>query len=473
MPRPTSPPAALAVASALAAPLALLAAGCSSQPAGGGSDAGADPDAGLASFEMELFEPAGHHFRFEVSDEQAAAMEETGFDPGLEDQYDIDGLGTYADDLIVTLADGGERHAFGKIELKLIGQSTARPWNRIPNLRVDMDEFQPGLRLGGVEHVRFNNGQVGGIYREAIALRLWGALGYPVPRTTFAWAEVPGQWGEGVRVPYTLVEIYKPGWCEHAMGGDCVNLWEAFGEMPELVGQCQFDVCDEARLGEMSDAVMQTPIGPGYVAATEAWIDWDAYRSFQCLSWITATGDDYIHNQNNLVVVEQADGRFRLLPYSTDISAGQSWSPEVSLVGFSQLALGCQNDPNCWTALLARCDELIADYDALDVVASIVEPAIAAVADAGMERAGDPARADELRGWYGGRSELLRADPVWDATPCVSDEGCADREDGKTSCQGVCVEPGLSCFDEPCPDGFFCDDDGACIPFDEPGPIVD
>lgn len=435
---------------------------CGGEPAGpGGGEPG--PDAGPpATIELDLFGPVGHRFRFLISPEQATQMESSGFDPGEEDQYEIGG-GTYADDVIVTDAADGEVGALGKIEVKLIGQSSSRPWNRIPNLRLDLDEFQPGRRIDGVEHLRFNNGQVGGIFREAIALRLWGALGYPVPRASFGWVEAPNQWGEGVAVPYTMVEVYKPGWCEHAMGG-CANLWEAAGEIDALRGQCQFDACEDARLDELTDLMAQNQPGPGYAAALASHIDWEAFHTFSCLSWISATGDDYVHNTNNVVMVERTDGRFQLLPYSVDISAGQSWYPVVGLLGRSQLSVGCQNDPACWQDLLARCDGLLDQIEAMDLVGTLVEPTIAGLTAAGMERDGDPARADELRGWYAGRAAELRADPVWTAQPCLSDEACAGREDGKTYCYEVCMEPPPSCIEEPCPDGFWCDELGNCNP---------
>lgn len=441
----------------------LLSSACQTQPDAGGQEE-PRPDAGSGDFDLDLFGVVGHEFRFDVSPEQAEQMEQAGFEGDGEDQYEIGG-GTYADDLTVTDRATGHARSLGRVQVRLVGESSFRPWSRIPNLRVDLDEFTPGQSLGGVENLRFNNGQVGGVYREVIALRVWAALGYQVPRGSHAWVRAPNQWGEQVRVPYTLVEVYKPDWCERAMPGGCRNMWESVGEIDGLAGHCQFDGCDESRLAELVAALGETSYGEGYAEALAGYIDWDAFRSFQCLSWITATGDDYLHNNNNLVLAERGDGRFQLLPYSVDISAGQAWYPEVELIGNSWLAVGCQTDPACWAALLDRCDQLLDAYDQADVVAAIVEPAIAAVAHAGMNRDGDEARADELRAWYGGRSAALRASPIWQETPCLGDQDCADRDDGKTVCAGVCVEPGTSCWEVGCPDGYWCDDAGVCQPF--------
>lgn len=435
---------------------------CEMPPGSPGEDAGSQ-----TPLDIELFGDVGHTFRFMVSPEQAIEMEQ-GSPGGLfEDQYDI-GAGTFADDLIVTDAADGDTYAFGKVELRLVGQSSMRPWDRIPNLRIDMDEHQDGLAIDGVEHFRLNNGQVGGIYREAVALRVWAALGYPVPGWSLVWAEAPNQWGEATRVPYTLVEVYKRSWCKHAIAGGCVNLWEAAGDLYSLLGQCQAGTCDDTRLRAFVDTASITPPGPGFAAALADYVDWDAYRSFQCLSWITGTGDDYVHNNNNIVVAERIDGKMVFLPYSVDISAGQEWYPQVRLPGYAQLAQGCQEDPDCWDALLSRCDELLGTYEGLDIVSTVVEPVIDMVAGAGMERKRDDERARQLVAWYGERAAALRADTIWTSSPCYSDEQCANRDDGLTVCDvdiGLCAEPAQGCR-EPCPEGSYCSPEGECLPFD-------
>lgn len=409
----------------------------------------AAPDAALppppvdaVPFTLDLF-AGGHTLRFAVSQEQAEAMERTTFDNEMADEYSLGGA-SWADDLQVTNASTGATKHYGKIELRFVGQSTRRPWARIPNFRLDMDEFTPGQQLAGYEHLRLNNGQVSGIYREAIANRVWATLGYPTPRIGFAWAEAPGQWGT-IRVPYTLVEVYKRAWCERAFGaGNCKNMWEGVGSFRDVARHCQINNCENTRMDEMVSVLENTPMTPGYEAALAPYIDWDAYRSFQCLSWITGTGDDLVHNNNNIVPVERADGKFQFLPYSIDISAGQQWYPQVGLLGQTPLAMGCQNDPQCWRAMLARCDALLTAFEQARVVETIVDPVVAEVARFGMEREGDTARAELLRAWYGNRAAELRSDPVWTQQPCLTQETCAALGDERTVCTGICVPPDVT-----------------------------
>jgi hypothetical protein len=421
--------------SALAASGLLVAGACGTETLGGDGADGTDdlardaapPDAEPA-FVLDLFGEPGATFRFDISSAMATAMDNRQFGGGGGgDPYQVGGVDEdylYADDLTVT-TPAGASHSFGKTATWTVGQSTFRAWDGIPNIRVDAGRVAGG-DIGGYEDFRFNNGQVGSIYREAIALRVWDALGVPTPQTSFAWVEAPNQWGEQ-RVPMTLVEVYKTPWCDREVDGGCVNMWEGYGEPWWFVDNpetCQIGECDNTRLAEFRDVANSTPAGPGYAAALSDYFDWDMFRAYACLSWITCTGDDYIHNTNNVVLVERADGKFQLHPYSTDISAGQSWYPETDLRGWAQLASGCQNDPDCWNATLDKCDEILDEYVAIDVPGTIVKPVLDLIETEGMMRDGDAARAQEIYDWYLGREQQLRSNFVWTMHGCDSPDDC-------------------------------------------------
>ncbi len=349
----------------------------------------------------------GNLFWFGVTPEQVAQMNEDWSKGGGAFLYEIGGAETtYADPLLV--GAGADVASFGKVEVRLLGQSTGTTWEpaSLPNLRIDADEFQDGLQIGGQEHLRFNNGQVGGILRESIAIDVFRAVGVPVPKASFAWVGA-SIWGEDVRVPYTMTEVYKQPFCEEnaaLLGGGCTNLWETTGDLTgdniNGVSQgCQLETCDDTRLRELSAILDVTPPGPGFEAATAPYVDWHAFQRLQCMSWVLWTGDDYLHNYNNLVVVERPDGMFQLLPYSIDISAGQAWYVNTPLRGNSSLPAGCQADPDCWAELLDTCDSVITDFTATDPV-GMVDATYARLQASGMEREPDAAMYTEVRDWY-------------------------------------------------------------------------
>jgi hypothetical protein len=399
-------------------------------------DAGAPPvgaelpatDTSPEALAFDVFESIGTRYLFVVSEQQLATMNEEYFGgggfpgDGIFGDFYTPGAGggdeTFVDHLIVTTA-GDEPHSadFGKVQVKLVGESTGRPWTTesLPNLKIDSDEFTEGQRIGGVKHMRFNNAVVGSIFREKLTLDLYERLGYPAPRATYAWVQ-SSVWGPDIQVPYILVESYKPQFCkarEAQLGGECLNMWEFPGDFgagqfafPE---NCQFSECDPTSVLDFELEVVQTAMGPGYKEALSERFDWDAFHRFQCLSWILATGDDALHNSNNLVLMERADGKFQYLPYSVDISLGQSWYSTVTLGGSNSVAQGCQSDPQCWADTISTCESTIAAFIDADPVA-MLNRIYADLSTREMLRPGDEGRYRELASYLGRRITELPAE---------------------------------------------------------------
>jgi hypothetical protein len=439
------------------------------------------PNISPADQDVDVWSP-GVRYWFAADPAQVQAMNDAHDIPP--DIYVPGGGGvTYANHLFVTTPGEDPQVAdYGKVEVRVVGQSTYRPWTdkTIPSLKVDTDEFTDGLEVGGVEHLRFNNGLVGTIFRERLALQVYAKLGYPAPRATHAFVG-SNIWGPGIEIPYTLVEAYKRDFCEaqaDALGGGCNNIWEFVGDLgSNLLGDpesCQLKECDNTRALAFEDTLLTTPQGPGYKAALTDWVDWDAFHRFQCLSWLLWTGDDALHNNNNVVLVERLDGRFQYLPYSVDISAGQEWYLDTPLYGTNQLALGCQADPDCWADTITTCEGVVAEFVALDPPGLV--DALHAELDANdMLRPGDEARYAAIRAWYKQRAETALADlDNFKEAPCAPEQ---------VKCQGVCVavaecvlacEPGfVQCGPECAPEGecFACDwpfelcGDSSCKPW--------
>jgi hypothetical protein len=262
--------------------------------------------------------------------------------------------------------------------------------------------------------LRFNSAVAGNIFREKLTLDLYRRLDYPAPRSNYAWIS-SSVWGPSIAVPYIVVEPYKRQFCEQReaqLGGDCVNMWELNGDYGawdlSLPKNCQFGSCDATRALELDLRAQQTRPGAGYQAALADWIDWEAFHRFQCLSWILETGDDAVHNDNNVVLAERADGKFQYLPYSVDVSLGEQYE-DVPLPGGSILATGCQRDPECWAGTIATCEELVADFAAADPI-GILNGIHSELEAEGMLRAGDETRYHTLLGYLEGRLRELPAE---------------------------------------------------------------
>ncbi len=427
----------------------------------GGSAAPVSPGAPLAttdaeSIQLDVLNAIGNHYWLVVSDEQLERMN-APYAPGgpifLMNNYGdiytpggVDTEPTFVDHFLVTNTATPTASAdFGKVQVRLVGQSTGREWSKqtLPNFKIDSDEFQDGLRIDGVKHIRFNNAVVGGIYREKLTLDLYRRLGYPAPKATYAWVS-NNVWGPDIKVPYVVVESYKPQFCkarEKQLGGECPNMWELSGDFGYGAFQepnaCQFSECDSSRVDELDQAVALAPTGEGFKSALAQWLDWDAFHRFQCLSWVLETGDDAIHNSNNLVLAERADGKFQLLPYSVDISLGQDWYTNVPLAGNSSLARGCQADPQCWADTISTCEKVLKKFTEADPVAMLDEQH-AALETAGMLRAGDDDRYESLRGYLQRRLEQL---PIELELNRESPDTGVQCESPMVDCGGYCAYP--------------------------------
>jgi hypothetical protein len=404
-------------------------------------------DVAPAALAIDVFGTLGNHYWFEASEAQVEKMNApySGGFGGYGDIYTPSGGGsvTFVDHLFVTTA-GEDPHTadFGKVQVRLVGQSTGRPWtlDSLPNFKIDSDEFVAGNRIGGVKHMRLNNAVVGSIFREKLTLDLYRELGYPAPQATYAW--VSGSvWGPSIDVPYIAVESYKPQFCklrEAELGGGCVNMWEFVGDLGYgLLGyaeNCQFSECDPTRALEFELDAIQTPPGPGFKETLSEWLDWDAFHEFQCLSWILATGDDALHNQNNFVLMERTDGKFQHLPYSIDISLGQEWYPQVPLAGGNLLSQGCQSDPECWDDTLAMCEVLVDSFIDLNPIA-MLDQTYALLSQQGMLRDGDEDRYRSLSSYLARRIEEL---------PLELEQ---NRENGPPPVGVFCEYPYIQCGD--------------------------
>lgn len=380
-----------------------------------------------------LFDTPGTRFWLDVSAAQRAAMN-FGVAPErnprwVEDVYTLpddgqadpdvpagDGSVTYADSVRVRVPGLGGAE-FGKVEVRLVGTTTRRPLSpdALPSLRFDADEFQPGLRIGGVEHFRLNNGLKGGLLREHVAARLHRRLGYAAPRTNLGFLGTTVH-GPGLWIPMVVSEVYRRAFCTQSaalIGGPCADLWKFDGDLgyagrsappPEL--DCVTGGCDRAALDAFGDAIRAAPEGPGLRAALAPYLDWALYHRFRCLGVAVGSLDDALRNMgNNSAVVRRADdGRFVFLPYSIDWSAFS----ETPMFGNTELELKCVADPECQAEARSTCLGLADELDALRPE-TLVEEAMATLRAEGMVRPGDEERAVELTTYYAGRAAAMRS----------------------------------------------------------------
>lgn len=427
----------------------------------------------LPLLDIDLFGEDGHRFYFQVTPEARLAGDEQrcsfGFD-AYGPVYQLGGENSEcpieAQNVRIHPAGSDVCADTGKVEVDLPGQSSFRVWAEIPNFKIDVGEFRDQLFPSGHRQVRLNNGQADStIVREAVALGIWRAMGYPAPRTRFV-QTASNVWDtevrRGVTASHVMVEPYKEaffsrevpelehvwegqgdpfvpsGGCEFGCcepggcGGDIVEPppfemdpdgdvgipaplpgFEQGANAPRgsFSGDCQYSVdegCDEEAFDAIVAGLAEIPMGPGYMEASADYIDWELLHQNMCLSALTGTGDDWIHNSNNVVIGIREDGRVVFLPYSTDISGNHPWYEYTPYQGYAHLTQACQSDPDCWEEALSTCDSMIDDFVDLDVVRTIVEERCEALEDADLDRAADAPVCESLADYYTARPDELR-----------------------------------------------------------------
>lgn len=422
----------------------------------------------LDELEIDLFGKDGHRFYFEVTPEARLAGDEQKCN-GTDYQgavYELDDRGEIcpleAKNVRIHPANSTVCSDTGTVEVDLPGQSSFRVWAEIPNIKLDVGEFQGVLFESGHRQLRLNNGQADStIVREAVALRIWRAMDYPAPKTSFVETR-SNVWDTevrpGVTASHVMVEPYKEHFFTENLP-EVLHVWEGQGDpfapqfggcdveccdpfgcggdifevpAPEPIpgpgpvdppvgrgsfsGDCQWSVddeCDEDALDTILAAMADVPSGPGYMGATEDYIDWPLLHRNMCLSALTGTGDDWIHNTNNVVLALREDGKLFFLPYSTDISGDHPWYINTPYQGFAHLTQACQSDPECWEAALTTCESIIDEFEQLDVVTTIVEERCEALREAELDRSADEAVCASLAQYYSARPALLREELTW------------------------------------------------------------
>ncbi len=386
----------------------------------------------LNDVEIDLWGQDGHTFYLEVTPEQRVSMDEFECRGGASDDYVIvydwvneETCPNFA--LNVRVVPGGQAEGAvqcadtGKVELATVGQSSFRYWYDVPNFKLDVGEFQDIRFPSGDKTVRLNNGQAdANIVREAIGLGVWNAMGYPAPPSRFVRTQsnvwdnevYPGAWAAHV-----MVQPYKKAFFNAELPS-AVHVWEgeadAFSPWDDFsFVECEWtdaDECDFDALMQIREFINGAPEGEGFMAATESVIDWPAFHQNQCLSALTGTGDDFIHNSNNTVFVLREDGKIQFLPYSIDINADHPWYPGTPYDGWGYLPQQCAADPECRAAALDTCDGMIDTFEALDVPTTVVDERCDALVSAGLSRANDEEVCEQIREYYTSRPESLRAE---------------------------------------------------------------
>ena len=211
------------------------------------------------------------------------------------------------------------------------------------SLKVDLNEFVKGQKLGGVTKLNFHNNVTDVAWmHEPLAYELYRAAGVPAPRTSYARVTLNAA---GARTNqflglYSLVENPDSNWAEQNFGSrkgaifkpvtrelfkfqgtDWSKYKQAYDAKTDLTAKQQQRVYDFAKL--ITDA------DDGELARRlPEFLDIDEFSRFMAVTvWLSSTDSILLLGQNFVVYLHPKTDKFQFVPWDLDRAFGNFFTP--------------------------------------------------------------------------------------------------------------------------------------------------
>ncbi len=343
---------------------ALLAACGGDDDGAGGTDAGVEPDGGVAGDPFD----ADHVLEVEIEmppadwdalrGETRSVLETLGGDclaQPFESPF------TYREaDLTI---DGRRFERVGLRKKGFLGSLSEEK----PSLKVKLDEYVSGQELAGLDKLTFNNSQQDPSYvRQCLAYDVFRAAGIPASRCNFAHVSVNGDdLGLFVHVE-SLDRQFLERHYDDASGKMYEGTLSDF--RPDFRGTFDLKTEDIPDDGAEIDAVVDALALPDdeLIGALDPLVDLDAFYTFWAVEVLTRHWDGYASNTNNFYLyVDPTSGQLSFIPWGVDGAFGPNpllgdpGAPPVSVFATGLLARRLYLHPDAQQAYIARLEELL------------------------------------------------------------------------------------------------------------------
>jgi hypothetical protein len=280
-----------------------------------------------------------------------------------------------------------------------------------PSFKLEFDEYVPGRRVFGLEHMTLNNNrQDPSLMHQCLAYGLFREVGIPAPRCNFAQVTVNGE-DLGI---YTHVESVDEHFLARNFANGNGDLFE--GQLsdftPELLGSFDFkgdpEDADRSALEGLTAAL--TAGDAELLTAVEEWLDIDAFLRMWAAESLMGHWDGYSSNRNNFFVYrDPLNGLLYFLPWGTDGALSNpaiDLGPRLESVGLTgHLAYRLYQLPEIRIRYVEVLRELLAGIWDENALLAEIDRASALVGDAAS-----PGALDELRTYITGRRGLIEAE---------------------------------------------------------------
>lgn len=214
------------------------------------------------------------------------------------------------------IMDGESLSNIGVRKKGFIGsQSTEKP-----SLKINLDEYEAGAELFGVDNVTLNNAvQDPSLIRQCLGYQIFADAGLPASRCNFAHVYVNGE-DMGI---YVHVEPVKRSFLRDNFGSDDGDLYEGTLSDVDPLRYRTFEPKNEDTDPSLSHLtalteLLESPPSP-LRPSLEEHIDVDAFLTFWAVEAIVGHWDGYAANRNNYYMYrDPATERFVYIPWGLD-----------------------------------------------------------------------------------------------------------------------------------------------------------
>ena len=268
---------------------------------------------------------------------------------------------------------------FADVGVRRKGHSTFRALPQKAAFKIRFDRYVPGQYFVGFRDLTLNNSTSDPTFLvERLSYQVFRSVGLPAPRAASAQVTINGApWGL-----YANVETPNKQLNDRLFGADAKTFYEVnYGSqwLPGVEGGFEEEVGD----GSLSDV---TALLDAVNAAQNGTLLVDVASNLNTTEWLKFSAteatvghyDGYafgIWGSHNYFMAGDVNGRFSLLPWSTDLTMSNRATvvnanqPRDTIGGGPTLLGRCKLSTTCWNAYKAQVKIVLAGYESLGPVA--------------------------------------------------------------------------------------------------------
>jgi hypothetical protein len=265
---------------------------------------------------------------------------------------------------------------FADVGVRRKGSSTFRALPQKASFKIKLNKYVKGQKVYGLTDLTLNN-QVssGNFISERVAYHVFRSLGLPAPRANSARVSINGE-DYGL---YLNVETPDEKFLDRVLGAKANTLYEANPQStwsPGAEWNFEADVEDPtAPAGTKPDL---TALFQAVAAANDATLVADISPRLHTTEWLRFSAseamvshwDGYAYSagsSKNYFLAGDTDGKFALVPWSTDLTFPLEQRVDASVPNSMTLLARCKLSTTCWSAYKTEAKWLVDEFEKLDL----------------------------------------------------------------------------------------------------------